>query len=236
MMLFSECPNLAVPANIMQHIVHVESHKNPYAIGVVGAKLVRQPRNLVEAVATAQMLEQKGYNFFLGLAQVNRHNMIRYGLKSYMDAFDICNNVQAGSYILRECYDRSGSNWGKSFSCYYSGNFTTGYKHGYVQKIAASMQKERNQQISKEIPNSIALVNHPVSTSKRSKQNANTQILAYNKKVKPLTPYNPSDDPIKEPLLLEPPDQESDLHQDTTAFPSASEPAMIQLRDKAFVF
>lgn len=37
------CPNLAVPAEVMHHIVNVESGSNPYAIGVVGGQLARQP-------------------------------------------------------------------------------------------------------------------------------------------------------------------------------------------------
>jgi type IV secretion system protein VirB1 len=49
--------------------------------------------------------------------------------------------VQAGARILRECYGRSGGNWGKSFSCYYSGDFSTGYRHGYVQKVYSSMRR-----------------------------------------------------------------------------------------------
>ncbi len=112
------CNDLAVPAEVMQHVVQVESSYNPYAIGVVGGHLVRQPESLPEAVATARMLKSRGYNFSLGLAQVNR----------------------AGSRILAECHSRSGGDWGKAFSCYYSGNFETGFRHGYVQKIYASMQ------------------------------------------------------------------------------------------------
>lgn len=134
------CPGLAVPDDVMQHVVHVESSYNPYAIGVVGGKLARQPRNLAEALATVRMLEGRGFNFSVGLAQVNRYNLARYGLDSYERAFEACPNLQAGSRILAECYGRSGRNWGKSFSCYYSGNFTTGYRHGYVQKIYASMR------------------------------------------------------------------------------------------------
>ena len=61
-----ECQNLAVPAAVMRHIVSVESGANPYAIGVVGGRLARQPKTLEEAVATARMLEAKGYNFSLG--------------------------------------------------------------------------------------------------------------------------------------------------------------------------
>lgn len=134
------CQNMAIPAETMQHVVRVESSFNPYAIGVVGGRLVRQPENLQEAVATAKMLEERGYNFSLGLAQVNRHNLRKYGLDSYREAFDVCPNLEAGSRILAECYGRAGGDWGKSFSCYYSGNFVTGYRHGYVQKVLASLK------------------------------------------------------------------------------------------------
>lgn len=138
------CPNLAVPREVMHHVVRVESSYNPYAIGVVGGRLVRQPRNLPEALSTVRMLEQRGYNFSLGVAQVNRYNLAKYGLETYEQAFQPCANLQAGSRILAECYRRSGSNWGKSFSCYYSGDFVTGFRHGYVQKVYASMRRERD--------------------------------------------------------------------------------------------
>ncbi|MBV6816061.1 lytic transglycosylase domain-containing protein [Xanthomonas campestris pv. passiflorae] len=135
------CTGLAVPGEVMQHVVSVESSRNPYAIGVVGGRLVREPRGLEEAVATAKMLEQKGFNFSLGLGQVNRYNLQKYGLTSYEMAFAKCPNLVAASKILAECHSRSGANWGKSFSCYYSGNFETGFKHGYVQKIYASIRE-----------------------------------------------------------------------------------------------
>lgn len=134
------CADLAVPAEVMHHVAKVESSFNPFAIGVVGGRLARQPRSLGEALSTARMLEQEGYNFSLGIAQVNRYNLDKQGLDSYEKAFDICPNVQAGSRILAECYGRSGQDWGKAFSCYYSGNFTTGFRHGYVQKVVASWQ------------------------------------------------------------------------------------------------
>lgn len=134
---------IEVPASIMHHVVKVESSYNPFAIGVVRGRLVRQPASLAEAVATAQMLESRGYNFSLGLAQVNRYNLRRYGLASYEQAFQVCPNLNAGSRILSECHQRAAGDWGKAFSCYYSGNFTTGYRHGYVQKVQASMRAMR---------------------------------------------------------------------------------------------
>ena len=135
-----DCPDLAVPREVMQHVVQVESSRNPFAIGVVGGYLARQPRTLNEALEAVQMLRQEGYNFSVGIAQVNRYNLAPYGLRTYAEAFDVCANLLAGSRILRECYDRS-NEWGKAFSCYYSGNFVTGFRHGYVQKIYASMRK-----------------------------------------------------------------------------------------------
>ncbi len=140
------CPEMAVSMDVMQHVINVESSRNPYAIGVVGGALVRQPKALDEALATVRMLEEKGYNFSIGLAQVNRYNLGKYGLDSYEKAFQQCPNLQAGSRILAECYKRSGGDWGKSFSCYYSGNFETGFRHGYVQKVYDSIR--RGQQVA----------------------------------------------------------------------------------------
>lgn len=139
------CPNLAVSPEVMQHIVHVESSANPYAIGVVGGQLVRQPSNLGEALATVRMLDSKGYNYSLGLSQVNRANFAHYGLDSYEKAFDRCANLVAGSRILADCYKSAGGDWGKAFSCYYSGNFTTGFHEGYVQKVLASIDSGANE-------------------------------------------------------------------------------------------
>ena len=133
------CQNLAVPMSVMQHVVRVESSFNRYAIGVVGGRLVRQPANLPEALATARELRARGFNFSLGLAQINRYNLRRYGL-SLERAFQACPNLQAGARILADCQVRAGKDWGKSLSCYYSGNFVTGFRQGYVQKVFASMR------------------------------------------------------------------------------------------------
>jgi type IV secretion system protein VirB1 len=154
------CQNLAVPAEVMQHVVNVESSRNPFAIGVVGGQLVRQPQNLGEAVATVRMLEDKGYNYSLGAAQVNRANLGKFGLDSYEKAFEYCPSIVAGSKILAQCYASAGNDWGKAFSCYYSGNFTTGYEQGYVQKIYDSITRQALATGSTAIP--IPLARTPV--------------------------------------------------------------------------
>ena len=179
-MEIAACQHMAVPAEVMQYVVNVESGYNPYAIGVVGGQLVRQPQNLGEAVATAQMLQSKGYNYSLGLAQVNRDNLSKYGLTSYEQAFDVCPNLTAGARILSECYASSGNDWGKSFSCYYSGNFITGYRDGYVQKIYDSINSSAGVAAANNVPAAIPiqLVNGPSPSSLHGSGNGVSRVIA----------------------------------------------------------
>ncbi|MEX3985948.1 lytic transglycosylase domain-containing protein [Paraburkholderia sp. EG287A] len=133
----------------MQAIARTESGFNPYAIGVVGGHLARQPRDSEEAVATARALDARGINFSVGLGQVNRFNLGRYGL-TYETGFDPCANLRAGSAILHACYQRASAAYGPgqralraAISCYYSGNFVGGERaqssgSSYVQRVIAN--------------------------------------------------------------------------------------------------
>ncbi len=130
-------PNVHI--DTLHRIASVESSFNPYAIGVVGARLERQPKTLAEAMATAEMLENKGYNYSIGLMQVNKKNFARYGL-TWRTGFDVCANLRAGAQILEDCYRRAGHSataLTDAFSCYYTGNFTAGYRLGYVAKVVS---------------------------------------------------------------------------------------------------
>jgi type IV secretion system protein VirB1 len=83
------------------------------------------------------MLDASGYNYSLGLAQINQSNFKTYGL-TRQTAFDPCKNLAAGASILADCYGRAGNNGrqlGKALSCYNSGNFKTGFRTGYVAKV-----------------------------------------------------------------------------------------------------
>jgi type IV secretion system protein VirB1 len=146
--LAKQCAPTVAPQT-MAAIVHVESGYNPYAIGVVKGRLARQPKNIHEAVATAKSLQAAGYNFSLGIAQVNRYNLPKYGI-NYEQAFNPCSNLTAGSKILESCYTKAiNDGWGEgqpalkaAFSCYYSGNFKRGFKPdvrgtSYVQRVVA---------------------------------------------------------------------------------------------------
>ena len=146
-----ECAIGVQPA-LMEKIVHVESSGNPYAIGVVGGRLLRQPKNIGEAVATAKSLEITGYNYSVGTGQVNRVHFKRLGWNvNVADGFDSCTNLRASAEILKSCYMgaiRAGySPQGSireytaihaALSCYYSGSFIKGAQLGYVTKVLGS--------------------------------------------------------------------------------------------------
>ena len=131
-----------VHADTARALVAVESSFNPWAIGVVGGRLERQPRSRQEALATAKALKADGWNFSAGLGQINVRNFARLGL-SLDTAFDPCANLAAMQEVLGTCFDRATAGQRgppqaalqRALSCYYSGNFTTGLRHGYVGKV-----------------------------------------------------------------------------------------------------
>ena len=136
-----------VHADTVRALVSVESAFNPWAIGVVGGALLRQPRHRAEALATARALHAAGWNFSVGLGQINVANFERLGL-TLESAFEPCLNLLAMQTVLTECFDRARapgtsppadqSALQRALSCYYSGNVSTGFRHGYVRKVMAA--------------------------------------------------------------------------------------------------
>jgi type IV secretion system protein VirB1 len=138
-LLLATCAPQVHPATAAA-LIAVESARNPYAIGVVGGALLRQPARRQEAIATARSLEAGGWDFSVGLGQINRRNFVRLGL-TLDSALDPCTNLGAMQAVLGECFEAGPRNRSEALrlrdalSCYYSGNFSTGYRHGYVRKV-----------------------------------------------------------------------------------------------------
>lgn len=144
-------PLLALCAPLMDSttataLVAVESSFNPHAIGVVGGRLLRQPARRTEAIATAKALQAEGWNFSVGLGQINARNFERLGL-DVESAFEPCANLRAMQAVLTECFGRTPRpsvpgeaatqrRLRQALSCYYAGNFTTGLRDGYVRRVA----------------------------------------------------------------------------------------------------
>ncbi len=183
--LAEQCAPAVHPAT-MQAVVRTESGFNPFAIGVVGGHLQRQPHALVEAVATARALAARGINFSVGIAQVNRFNLARYGL-TYETAFDPCANLRAGGAILRSCYERAAAAPGQgaaalraAISCYYSGNFTRGQiadagGTSYVQRVVANALSSTG--TSSIVPAIPVVMDRPSNAQPRIGSTAHTPIV-----------------------------------------------------------
>lgn len=146
---FNEIIKVCAPntdPNVLERIIKVESSLNPYAIGVVGGNLARQPKNKTEAIEMARALHNGGWNFSMGLGQINRYNIDKYNI-NYETVFDPCTNIRTTAFIYKECLERAMQKFEKdkamlaAFSCYYSGNFERGFqnedggKKSYVQRI-----------------------------------------------------------------------------------------------------
>lgn len=181
-LIIQQCAPM-VNHELMLGIISVESSHNPYAIGVVNAHLQRQPQNLAEAKVTAQHLEQAGYNYSVGVTQVNRSNFNRFNL-TLDNAFDTCTNLNAGGQILAEClrsavaqgYQQEAIN--KALSCYYSGHLNSKVGMQYANKVitkltlASHSTSNATMQPTAVIDNS--LTNKPTQTSNNNVRNYTT--------------------------------------------------------------
>lgn len=128
---------------LLGRVATVESSGNSFAIGVVGGHLARQPKNLPEALATVKALDAGGWNYSMGLVQVNVHNLARYG-QTTESIFEPCTNLKTGAAILKACYARAKPQFAQAddavraaLSCYYSGDLARGA--AYAQKVAAAV-------------------------------------------------------------------------------------------------
>ncbi|SOQ06893.1 conjugal transfer protein [Pseudomonas syringae pv. persicae] len=146
--LAMQCAPSIHPATLTP-IVKTESSFNPYAIGVVGKVLPRQPQSLDEAVLVVKQLVEEGANFSIGLGQINRQH---FDVNRPEPVFEPCTNLRMAARELQACYvkaskadpDTQGA-LRKAISCYYSGNPKRGFKaeaefggSSHVQRVLAN--------------------------------------------------------------------------------------------------
>ncbi|MCW5589657.1 MAG: lytic transglycosylase domain-containing protein [Legionellales bacterium] len=139
--LAQHCAPTIHPRTLAAVILH-ESNFNSLSININGNyQLSRQPRTKSEAIQTAQFLLHNGFNFDVGLGQINSANFSRLKL-DINNAFDPCVNLHAASEILSNCYQRASSRLRNkvadltaALSCYNTGNFERGLQNGYVNQV-----------------------------------------------------------------------------------------------------
>lgn len=128
-----------VPSSTIGALISAESDFNPYAIGVVRGRISRQPVSLNEAIQTVDRLESAGFNYSVGLAQINKTNFKHHNLDA-RTMFDPCKNIEAGSKILKSCFRTSKSvdpanRLKAALSCYYSGTHNTDRYYRYINRV-----------------------------------------------------------------------------------------------------
>ncbi|MDG6381288.1 lytic transglycosylase domain-containing protein [Pseudomonas savastanoi pv. phaseolicola] len=146
--LAMQCAPSIHPATLTP-IVKTESSFNPYAIGVVGRVLPRQPQSLDEAVLAVKKLVAEGADFSIGLGQINRQH---FDVSRPEPVFEPCTNLRMAARELQACYVKVRktdpdvqSALHKAISCYYSGNPKRGFKaeaefggSSHVQRVLAN--------------------------------------------------------------------------------------------------
>lgn len=145
-----QCAPSIHPATLTP-IVKTESSFNPWAIGVVGRALPRQPHTLEEALIVVKALVKEGANFSIGLGQINRQH---FDVTKPETVFEPCTNLRMTATILEGCYatavldgDAEQVALHKAISCYYSGNKRRGFQpeaqfggSSHVQRVVANAE------------------------------------------------------------------------------------------------
>lgn len=138
--LSKQCSPHVAPVTMVT-LVKTESRGNPIALGLNGARLKFQPKNESQAIAWVKYLDKHGYNFDVGLGQVNIINIRKYKL-SPEQLLNPCLNLKVSADILTKNYIAARKTTSdpqlalrKALSAYNTGNQSRGFQNGYVTKI-----------------------------------------------------------------------------------------------------
>ncbi len=128
-----------ISPRLLQGLTRVESSHRPYAINYRkdGKFISVYPDSYNSAIEWIKYLWIGGYNFDLGLGQINRKNIERHNINPY-HLLDACYNLQWSAYFLSDCIDRYGYTW-EAVGCY---NASSKDKRiGYARKIYNELQQ-----------------------------------------------------------------------------------------------
>lgn len=144
--LTTQCQEIVSPT-VIESVIKIESAYNPYAVAIVGGVLSKQPKSKNEALAAIEQIKKTGKRFSVGLMQINTVNFETYGVTP-SDLLNPCKNIEVGTQILYACHKRAKLKFPDlsfydymthAISCYYSGNFKTGYRSpqpiSYVERF-----------------------------------------------------------------------------------------------------
>lgn len=150
--LFFQCAPDVSPVTL-NALIGVESEGKPYVVANVTDNTSHYFDNKEKATSFLNKLSSQNKRYSAGLMQIYSGNFQAYGLTNE-SVFDHCTNIKAGAAILKDCYVRATKETEepqeairKAVSCYYSNNFTRGFKQeadgkSYVQRIESKVNKD----------------------------------------------------------------------------------------------
>lgn len=150
--LFLQCAPDISPVTL-NALVGVESAGKPYVVANVTDNTSHYFDSKEKATLFLNEMSSKSKRYSAGLMQIYSGNFSAYGLTNET-VFDHCTNIKAGAEILKKCYNTASKETNdpqialrKAMSCYYSGNFTRGFKQeadgkSYVQRIELKVNKD----------------------------------------------------------------------------------------------
>ncbi|MBI5681843.1 MAG: transglycosylase SLT domain-containing protein [Deltaproteobacteria bacterium] len=98
---------------LLQAIATVESNNHPYAINVnKNGRSVKTvyPTSKKSAIEQIKNLDRLGYNYDIGIGQINVKNIKGYGMDP-KELFEPCKNLHASAMLLKGLIDRYGYTW-----------------------------------------------------------------------------------------------------------------------------
>lgn len=102
-----------IPPALLVAIAKVESGFRPWVINInhngQSVKVIN-PKTYEEAVYYLNYLHQNGYNYDVGIGQINVSNIKRFRIEPVL-LLDPCNNLMVSAHILRENINRYGFTW-----------------------------------------------------------------------------------------------------------------------------
>ncbi len=139
--LAKKCSPSVAPTTMVA-LVKTESRANPWAIGLNGAMLRYQPKSESQAVAWVSYLDKHGYNFDVGLGQINIRNIKKRKIAPQELIINKCLNLQISGEIITQNYLLAKKKTAdpqlalrRAFSMYNTGNQSSGFQNGYVSRI-----------------------------------------------------------------------------------------------------
>lgn len=102
-----------IPPALLVAIAKVESGFRPWVINInhngMSVKVIN-PKSYEDAVYHVRYLHQNGYNYDVGIGQINVSNIRRFNIDPVL-LLDPCNNLKVSALILRENINRYGYTW-----------------------------------------------------------------------------------------------------------------------------